>query len=421
VPQRGKIEGYFRNGCVATTRWQPVACNLPSELRHVMRLFAHLAASLAGCLTVFLLTPGSLGALETVMINMDGRPQTITGQIVAEDSVGSMLLETDDGSMWPIDASSIRSRTSDSQKLERLNKDQLAAKLLEEMGPGFQVHHSKNYVVVHNTTRVYARWCSSLLERLHSGFLSYWKRRGAEVEAIDSPLPVLVFGDKASYANYAKNELGNAVNTAIGYYSMQSNRIVMYDLTGIQTLRRENTRRGNLQDIGAILNQPEAEPLVSTIVHEATHQIAFNCGLQTRFAANPVWVAEGLAMFCETPDLNSRSGWSGFGKVNYQRWDRFRQNSEAGRLGTLRSLVVSDDRLRDPREAVNAYAEAWAWTYYFITWHSDAYVAYLKHLAEKPVLVQDDKKTRLADFTKFFGDDFDGLDQDFYRRMSRLK
>jgi len=49
--------------------------------------------------------------------------------------------------------------------------------------------------------------------------------------------------------------------------------------------------------IKQILAQPDALQTVSTIVHEATHQIAFNCGLHTRLSDCPVWFSEGIAMY----------------------------------------------------------------------------------------------------------------------------
>jgi len=361
-------------------------------------------------------------AVETVLVNVDGRPRQLTGEVVVEDSVGSLLLKTNDGAMWPLQASKIQSRKSDSQELERLNKDELTKRLLEELGPEFQSHHSKNYVVVYNTTRVYAKWCSSLLERLQRGFLAYWKKQGCDVHEPKDPLIVLVFGNKASYAQHAKAELGAAVNSAIGYYSMQSNRIVMYDLTGVQSLRRLASKRGTLHDITRLLSHPEAEPLVATIVHEATHQIAYNCGLQKRYGSNPVWLAEGMAMYFETPDLDSNRSWGGIGKINYPRWNRFRKNVNSGNGGTvatLKSMIADDQRFRNPLTAIDAYAEAWAWTYYLLTWRPEEYVAYLEMLAEKPLLVPTDEETRIAEFRKHFGD-LQSLHADFYRQMSRL-
>jgi len=367
------------------------------------------------------LSSSTASALEHVLFNLDGRAQRLSGKVVVEDSLGSLLLETDDGALWPIEARTIRSRTSDDKPLAPLDKDQLAERLLREMGPGFQIHNSKHYVVCFNTTRTYAKWSSSLLERLQRAFIAYWKKRDCDVTEPQSPLAVIVFGDKASYVRHARGELGQAAGSAIGYYSIQSNRIVMYDLTGMQSLRRQHSRRGSLHDISVMLSQPEAEPLVATIVHEATHQISFNCGLQTRFADNPVWLSEGLALYFETPDLASNRSWGGIGNVNYSRWNLFRKNFRAGRVGSLKSLVVDDRRLRDPQTAVDAYAEAWAWNYYLIRWRPKAYVAYLKTLASKPRLINDTPQTRLADFRQHFGENLQALEADFFRRMSRLK
>ena len=42
-------------------------------------------------------------------------------------------------------------------------------------------------------------------------------------------------------------------------------------------------------------NVPDWERNVATIIHEATHQLAYNSGMQRRYADNPMWVSEGLA------------------------------------------------------------------------------------------------------------------------------
>ena len=360
-------------------------------------------------------------AVEHVQVDREGKTQQLSGKVVIEDSVGSMLLETDEGGLWPLQANIIRNRTSDDALLAPLDKGQLAERLLAEMGPRFRVHESKHYVVVYNTTRTYANWTSSLLERLQKAFIASWKKKGCDVKTPEKPLAVLVFSDKDSYIRHARPELGAGAGSAIGYYSQQTNRIVMYDLTGMQALRRENSRRGTMHDITALLSQPEAEPLVATIVHEATHQIAFNCGLQTRFVDNPVWLGEGLAMYFETPDLSSNRSWSGIGNVNYARWDLFCENYANGKVGDLKSLIIDDSRIRNPRTAVDVYAESWAWTYFLIKWHPQEYVAYLKTLAAKPLLRMDDREKRLAEFQAHFGADLGDLQDEFGRRMSRLK
>ncbi len=360
-------------------------------------------------------------AVEHLLLDVDGRTQKLSGTVVIEDPAGSMLLETDEGAMWPIMADTILDRSSDSEPMVPLGKEQLGQRLLQEMGPEFQLHESKHYVVVHNTTRIYAKWCSSLLQRLQKGFLAFWKKRGAKVHEPESPLAVLIFKNRATYLKHAKAELGASAGNAIGYYSFQTNRIVMYDLTGSQAFRRENTKRGSKKDITALLQTREAEPLVATIIHEATHQIAFNCGLQTRYVDNPIWISEGMAVYFETPNLSSSRLWSGTNKVNYARWDRFRKNVRNGTAANLKTLIANDKRLRHPRTAVDGYAEAWAWNYFLIKWHPQEYAKYLESLAGKPLLTKDTPATRLADFQQHFGDNLEALEAEFYRRMSKLR
>ena len=67
-------------------------------------------------------------------------------------------------------------------------------------------------------------------------------------------------------------------------------------------------------------------------------------------------------------------------------------------------MLADSRRFRDPRTAVDAYADAWALNYYLIKYEPKAYTAYLKMLAEKPPLIEDDPQTRLAEFRKHFGD-----------------
>ena len=42
-------------------------------------------------------------------------------------------------------------------------------------------------------------------------------------------------------------------------------------------------------------------------------------------------------------------------------------------------------------------------------------------VADKPLLVDDDPKTRMTDFRKNFGGDLKELEAEFYRRMTRVK
>ncbi|BBO31543.1 DUF1570 domain-containing protein [Lacipirellula parvula] len=364
----------------------------------------------------------SAQALERLTVALpDQPPKQLVGEAIVEARDGGMLLKTADGAIHRLPAATIRNRKTDSEKLVPLTREELTKQLLAELPPGFRIHDSKNYIVCYNTTRTYAEWTSSLLERLQKAFIAYWKKQKSPVETPEQPLVVLVFADQASYADYAKKDLGSSVSNIIGYYNLETNRIMMYDLTGMQAFRQNSGDRGSLHDISQLLSQPQAEPLVATIVHEATHQIAFNCGLQTRMVANPYWLTEGMATFFETPNLSSSRSWSGIGNVNYSRFDLFRDNYSAGKIVPLERMLSDDKLFTTPETAVDSYAQAWAWNYFLIQTRPKEYAGYLKMIAEKPLLLEDKKGQRVREFRQHFGDDLAELEDAFYRKMDRVK
>ena len=238
-------------------------------------------------------------------------------------------------------------------------------------------------------------------ERLYLAFRNSWARQGFDMPDPEFRLVAIVFSDKASYVKYSKDDLGDAADSTIGYYNMESNRIVMYDLAGV-SMNRPGRAIG-LSHINQFLASPNAPGAVSTIVHEATHQIAFNSGLHQRLSDCPKWFSEGIAMYCETADLTRGKGWAGIGVVNRTRLAQFQQYLQKRPEDSLQTLIIGDKRFVDEKQAVDAYAEAWALTYFLIHRHPKAYIAYLKVLSHKQPLEFDGKEKRLAEFEKQFG------------------
>ena len=255
-----------------------------------------------------------------------------------------------------------------------------------------------------------------MYERLYTAFTNYWTHRGFKLHDPELPLVVLVFPDQSSYAKQGRAELGDAATSIIGYYSLKTNRVTMYDLTGVDALRRAGDRRGSAAQINQMLARPEAEAMVATIVHEATHQIAFNCGLQVRFADVPLWVSEGIAVYFETPDLSSAQGLAGIGEVNRPRLERFREylaksarqvatvadgttaaSAIRGRPRCLRRSLGAD-LFSDPPEAEGVYGL------------DDAMSAKQALLTIKP-------EERIAEFKAAMGEDLDRLDAEFVKFM----
>jgi hypothetical protein len=374
---------------------------------------------LPALLLFFLAAPAA--ALEHVTFQRDAKQQTASGKTVVRAQDGGILLIGRDGELWSLEPQEIVSERKDDEPFEPLSPDELSAQLLRELPSGFEAYQTKHYLICHNTSRAYATWCGALFERLYAAFANYWTRKGIELKEPEFPLVAVVFNSRESYAQYAAAELGATAESIVGYYSLRTNRITMYDLTGLESTRNAQDRRGSAAQINRILSRPEAEQVVATIVHEATHQIAFNTGLQTRFADIPLWLSEGLAVYFETPDLQSAKGWRGIGAVNASRLAKFREYRQTRPAGSLRTLIADDKRLRDARAALDAYAEAWALNYYLLQTHPREYLAYLQTLSAKQPLMWDDPETRLREFQNAFGQDLDQLDADFLRHMDKLR
>ncbi|MBI2478555.1 MAG: DUF1570 domain-containing protein, partial [Planctomycetia bacterium] len=310
-------------------------------------------------------------AIEHISLKRDGESIHVDGKIVVEAVDGGLLIQDTRGVLWAITPDEIVSRDSDAIPFAPADQEKMSEELLKEFPDGFRIHKTAHYLVCYNTSSAYAEWCGSLYERLFLAFNTYWKNRGFKLNEPEMPLVALVFDDQQSYSAYASPELGAATSKIIGYYSLRSNRVVMYDLTGSDA--GAGGRESTAAHINQLLMRPGAERTVATVIHEATHQIAFNCGLQTRYADIPLWVSEGVAIYFETPDLRSSKGWRNIGGVNQVRLQEFGRYLRNRPSDSLVTLISNDDRFRDPRTASDAYAEAWSLNYFLIRKHLKEY------------------------------------------------
>jgi hypothetical protein len=369
---------------------------------------------------ILLLCCGSATAVEHFDFRSGGRQQQVDGRLVLTAQDGGVLLLGRDGALWPIEPEEQLKRSHDETPFKPFLPDEMSRNVLGQLPTGFEAISTTHYVICYNTSKAYAQWCGALFERLYMAFTNYWTHKGFTLKEPEFPLVAVVFADKAAYLKFSQAELGAAGNAVIGYFSLQTNRMTMYDLTGAEAVVRRSNHANTLSAITQFLARPEAERTVSTIVHEATHQIAFNCGLHTRLSDCPLWFSEGIATYFETPDLTSAKGWRGIGMVNQGRLANFHDYLRQRPPNSLETLLTSDDRFRLPKQAGDAYAEAWALTYFLIRQHPKQYVAYLQLLSEKKPLLVDTPRTRLQQFTQTFGE-LRPLDTEFVRYMSRAR
>ncbi|WP_419189876.1 DUF1570 domain-containing protein [Stieleria marina] len=326
----------------------------------------------------------------------DQKLRTVVGELLVEAKDGGLMLLADDGRIWTIQPEQIQHRKSDDTTLVPIDDDEIQRRMLAEMPAGFKVYRTTNYVIVHNTNVDYARRVGGLFEQLYRSFFSFWKNQRWKLPKPRFPLVALVLNDHDDFLRYGTADVGETAKSVIGYYHLASNRMMTF-------------------------NMPNFERNIATIIHEATHQLAYNCTMQRRFADNPMWLSEGLAMFFESPDTSNPRGWRGIGRVNrvnLNRWNRYQRTRPEESLATL---LANDVRFRNAASMEASYGEAWALTYFLIKTKRKQYTQYLKQISEGKPLAELSAKERIDDFEKAFDMTLVELDKAFVTYMRRIR
>ncbi|MFM1902875.1 MAG: hypothetical protein RLZZ440_775 [Planctomycetota bacterium] len=355
----------------------------------------------------------AVAAERTEIETADGR--RLTGTVVREAQDGSLLLEHGFGRYELLAPDAIRCRTAVADGPPPPTAAEQGRLLLAELPVGFRFLTTKHYIVCFDTSRDYARWCAAIFERLHDAFGNYWRRAGLDLTDPEQPLVVVIYADKRAYEADAAGDLGGAAGRVAGYYNLLSNRVTTFDLTGSDLLAADRGRPSGRVGL-EILSSPAATGLIATLVHEATHQLAFNSGMHRRLAPVPLWVSEGIAMYFETPDLKNDRGWTAVGAVNRPRLDHFLKSY---RPGCVAAIVGDDAAFRSPDQALDCYATAWAVCHHLLQTRKSEFVDYLRDLGTGQPLDEDTPAERLEAFRAAFGDPA-AVEQAVVRSMARL-
>ena len=118
-----------------------------------------------------------------------------------------------------------------------------------------------------------------LFEGLYRQLVVIFTARGFHIHEPEFPLIAVVLPDQANFLRYCQKDKVPLKPGLRGYYLPSSNRVALFDAT-----------RNGLGD---------ASDVDDTVIHEATHQVAFNLGIHSRMNADPKWVVEGLATVFE--------------------------------------------------------------------------------------------------------------------------
>jgi hypothetical protein len=303
-----------------------------------------------------------------------------------------------DGRLWQFDPQQAADFKKTADHFRSYSPSEFRAALLRELGDGYEVSGTGHYLVAHPAGQG-DRWAERF-EDLYRSFVHYFSVRGFQPAPPPCPLVGIVCKDRIEFDRYAASQTGPVARGVVGYYRIDTNRINLYDMGG----KSEADWRRN----------------ASVLIHEATHQSAFNTGIHSRYAPPPKWLAEGLAMLFEAPGVHDSRNYTQLAdRVNRDRLRAFRQSLLPRHRPELLAAMVASDGLFG-RNPPAAYAEAWAMSFFLVESEPAKYVRYLKLTAARPPFAPYTAAQRTADFTAIFGGDWRMLEARLLRFMAEL-
>jgi hypothetical protein len=347
----------------------------------------------------------------------DGKTVT-TGRILAKDHQRALLLDRV-GQLHDLKLASGKLEATTSQ-FQSLPTVELRNQLSREFGRDFELGSTRHYLVVAPVGR--AAEYANLFERHYSTLQSYFKLRGFTIQEPEFPLVAIVFATQKQFVEYAQGEGSKTMSHMQGYYSPRTNRVALFESRSrspnVSWLPLPDRQRsGWLSELGAIQTD-----LQETMIHEATHQIAYNIGLHSRTGETPRWVVEGMATAFEPEGMRGLQASSPpKQRINHERFLVFQNFVQSGRrpAKSLRSFIESDSLYESA--VLDFYAQSWALTFFLMETRPRNYSAYLKRIADRDPLADYPAKARLEDFQQTIHPNLDWLDAQFVRYFDGLK
>ena len=322
---------------------------------------------------------------------LEGQPLTWTDR--------QMFLLGRDGQLYEFAPKAAKDSHKTGTRFKGYTIGEMRNRLREEFDQAFDISTTAHFVVVHPRGE-WSKWAQRL-ESLFRSFTHSMQVRGFTIRQPAVPLVAIVFRSQNDYYRHAAASGTPLQPGTLGHYDPQSNRIFLFDAT---------TSTGN----------SDWSANADTIIHEATHQTAYNVGVHRRFAEQPRWLVEGLAMMFEARGVwDGRSVYQRADRINRGRLNDFHAYLDARSNKMLMNLIASDQAFRTSPGA--AYANAWAISFFLCETQPQAYSRYLARVAARKPFTAYPAREPLIDFMSVFGKDLEQLDAQLIRFLAKLK
>jgi len=360
-----------------------------------MRTSLWLAAMLCGAGSCF--TATCCAELPRSLIDVKIGKSHFSGRIAAANEQDCWLLQRD-GRLSSFHMDDVTDFSEIDPRFRPFSSIDLRDRLQTEFGRDFEVKTTSHYIVA--ARQGAAGRYAALFEQIYRQCHTYFGTRGFRMDEPEFPLVAVVFPDQGSFAKYCRSEGATPQSGLVGFYLTTSNRVALYDR--------------------AAAGQSTEDGVDDTVIHEATHQIAFNTGIHSRIGQNPQWVVEGLATLFEADGVRVRQVAADVSdRINPERLDWFHKYRRQRRpTGSLETFLRDDTLFK--RMPLDAYSQAWALTFYLVESRPVEFARYLKAIAARDPLTRCDADARLNDFRDAFGKDLDLIESGLLRFHDRL-
>lgn len=367
------------------------------------------------------ITEASATAKPPSLIEMKTKNEVFVGKSIAHNDDISWMMDQA-GRLFEVPLNQVTSYRRVEPEFQRLPLNKMKQQLQDEFGPMFEVISTRHYLIC--APRGKAKAYGGVFEDLYDSFSHYFALRGYQVKSPEFLMVTVVFPDRDQFFAYCKKDGVRAGDGLLGYYHPHTNRTALFDQrTATSSVDLDQKQAVNELAFSRVSNSGKnlSEALRDTMIHEATHQVAFNTGLHSRVGENPRWVVEGLATTFESDELRTHTGGrdKSVSRINRTRLLWFTHYAQKRRAKeSLRSFIRDDSLFRSA--TLDAYAEAWALTFYLVETQPARYARYLKQISQRDPLKEYSADDREQDFKDAFKTNIRTMEADYLNFMNQL-